>query len=489
MFERVKESLREKGELTFALEARIDEFARHCILEMNSEDIRNAVLDYLENVAPLEFFSGPVSYSGKYHPSWQSLVGGILLNTTECCIGIDRKMRMYPDLVNSKGCPQSQDRDIIYAATILSDTFKPIEAQERAKGTRSYTHHRVAAEKWREVASRHRIPPPVVKTIADAIYWHLGRFTPDWPQSVDPRTFLTLDAFITHELDMDFSNRNLEVVFERKGAAQEVPTAEASEAFLDREFDTASSYFEHIESKLLNLVTFYVTLILAVLAGIYHVSTSDTFAKMSFWIVKGPRAFFIGIVSVVFFLIGAFLLGMYTELRTRKILMLEEMARIREYFIESGKKAGRRIGDAITMVSGILNCPQYLRRPSEDWYTILLMIAVGSIAIAFGLDAELYAFAPQLFRGTATAQLGLGCLGILIFAVFAYLQFRWVTTFCFLLDCRREKKYGASHYGLMPKHSSAFPLLLGYLDRMAAEIERRKKQEIFAKLESENAHP
>jgi hypothetical protein len=488
MLDAVKTSLQQKGLLSPSLEARIIEFERLCVLEISSEGLRNAVLDYLENVAPLDFFFGPASYSGKYHPSWQSAVGGILLNTTECCVGIDRKLRMYPSLVDSEGAPLPRDRDIIYVATILSDTFKPEEAQEHSKGSKGYTHHRVAAEKWRELARRRNISEPLAEAIADAVFWHLGRFTPEWPQSKDPRTFLALHSFITHALDMDFSNRNLELVFERKGVSEVMSSVDPPDAFLEKEFDTTSSYFEHIESKLLNIVTFYLTLILAVIAGIYHVATSDTFAKMTFWVIKGPRAFFMGIAALVLFVIGIFLLGMYTELRTRKILLLEEMAQIRQHFIQAGIRVGRHIGDAITMVSGISNCPRYLRRPSEDWYTTLLMIAVGSVSVAFGAAAELYAFAPVVFRGGVARHLVLFILGMCIFGVVAYLQFSWATTFCYLLDCRRERKYGTSHYGLLPKHSSAFPLGLSYLDRLATWIERRKRVEILRILDSAETH-
>lgn len=291
MLEGVKTALKQQGRWGPMLEGRFAEFERLCIKEIRSEKLRQAVLDYLEKVTPLEFFTAPASSSGRNHPPWQSAVGGILLNTVECCIGIDRKLRMYPSLTDADCNPRPEDRDIVYVATILSDTFKTEDAH---KNWREYSHHRTAAQKWRETAVRLHLPGEQTDAIADALFWHLGRFTKEWPAGNDPHARLSLLTFITHELDMDFSNRNLASVFDRKGVPA-MPTPDPPDAFLKQEFDTSSSYFAHIESKLLNIVTFYLTVILAVVTGIYYVAGSDMFAKMAFWHAKGPRAFFMGV--------------------------------------------------------------------------------------------------------------------------------------------------------------------------------------------------
>jgi hypothetical protein len=479
MLEVVKAALKQRGRWDAVLEVRFEEFERLCIEPIHSAKLREALLDYLENTAPLEFFTAPASSSGKNHPAWQSTVGGILLNTVECCIGIDRKLRMYPSLTDVNFNPRNEDRDIIYLATILSDTFKPDDAH---KNWRDFSHHRTATEKWRVTAAQHHLPQAQTDAIADALFWHLGRFTPEWPEGADPHSRLSLLTFITHELDMDFSNRNLALVFDRKGVQIAVPSPDPPDTFLKQEFDTSSSYFAHIESKLLNIVTFYLTVILAVVAGIYYIAGSDMFAKMRFWHVKAPRAFFMGLVAIVFCLIGTFLLGMYTELRTRKILVLEEMARIREHFINAAQRAGTNIADAIGLVSGIAKCPPYLRRPSEDWYTTLLMVFVNAVSIAFGASAELYAFATNLFKGTLSGQISLFFIGALLFLVVLHRQFRWVTVFCYLLDCRREKKHGPSLYELVPAHESAYPPGLRWLNDFAARIEQSEKPKILRTL-------
>lgn len=479
MLEGVKTTLKQKGAWNATLDARLSEFERLCVAEIHSDTLRAAVLDYLEYVAPVDFFLAPASSSGKNHPSWQSALAGILLNTSECCVGIDRKIRMYPSLTDSTATPLPEHRDIVYVATIISDTFKSEDAKKHWK---EFSHHRTAAQKWRETARRHNIPEATAEAIADAIFWHLGRFTPEWPESQDPRTHLSLHAFITHELDMDFSNRNLALVFDRKGVDANMSTAGPSEPFLEKEFDTSSNYFTHVESKLLNIVTLYLTVILAVVSGIYYIAGSEVFAKLRFWEVIGPRAFLIGLAALVFSLIGIFLLGMYTELRTRKILVLEELARIREHYVNAGTGHGRGIADVITLVSGVVKCPPYLRRPSEDWYTLLLMVFVNSVSIAFGITAECYAFASNFFKASTWNQFALFLIGLALFLAAGFFQFRWVTTFCFLLDCRREKKYGPSQYELLPAHKSAYPPGLRWLNHFAGWIEKREKPHILRAL-------
>ena len=474
MLEKIRSALRAQGSWNPTIEKRIEEFECLCLKEIRAECLQAAVLDYLENFAPIEFFTAPASSSGRNHPHWQSALGGILLNTSECCIGIDRKMRIYASLVNEAGNSKPDDRDIILVATILSDTFK---TQDFGKPWREFAHHRVAAEKWREVANRHRVAEQTITAIAEAIMWHLGRFTPEWPTGKDPLS-LSLHTFITHELDMDFSNRDLAKVYERNETSA-VNTAEHVDTFLQKEFDTAAGYFEHVETKLSSVVTFYATLLIAVISGSYYISVSEMFQKMSFWVIQAPRAFFIALAALVFFGIGIFFLGMYTELRTRKIRMLEEMAAIRDYYIKTGKAIGKDVSSGITMVAEIVRCPEFLRRPSEDWYTLLLMSFVNSCALATAVTFGLFVVVPNWIKYTTVGKFVVVALWLGVFTAVFFSQFRWITVFCFVLDCERELKHGTSEYALMPKHSSSFPLFLGYLDKLGQWIERKNKQDIL----------
>lgn len=261
-----------------------------------------------------------------------------------------------------------------------------------------------------------------------------------------------------------------------------LPT-EPSKTILEKEFDTSNAYFAHVESKLLNIVTLYLTVILAVVTGIYYIAGSDMFAKMKFWQVTGPRAFFMGLVAVVFSLIGTFLLGMFTELRTRKILVLEDIAGLRGHYLQAGALAGKPTGDVIRLVSSVVKCPPYLRRPSEDWYTALLVVFVNAVSLAFAVGAEFYAFATNLIKGNGRGQGGLFLVCLIVFSGVAFIQFRWVTVFCYLLDCRREKEHGPSQYELLPKHRSAYPPGLRCLSEIAEWIEKRERPAILKALE------
>src|SRR5204863_1057018 len=111
------------------------------------------------------------SSSGGRHPEWQSLPGGILLNTVECCIGADRKIRMYPTLTTDAGEPKDEPHDIVYVATILSDTFKTADF---GKPWKEWCHQLKAADEWRQIAQKHEIEAALADRIASAIRWHLG---------------------------------------------------------------------------------------------------------------------------------------------------------------------------------------------------------------------------------------------------------------------------------------------------------------------------
>ncbi len=468
MLESVKTRLQVAGKLTPEVERRIIEFERICLAEIRSEKLRFAVLDYLENHCPIEFFISTASSSGGRHPEWQSLPAGILLNTVECCIGADRKIRMYPSLTTAEANPRDDAHDAVYVATILSDTFK---TEDFGKPWNEWAHHLKAEEKWRSVAKDHEICYATAERIASAIRWHLGRFTPDWLQDQDPRCLDPIDL-IVHELDMDFSNRRLSEVFQRRlGEA----AGKDGAGFLEKEFESAAAYFQHVEGKLNNLLVFFATLLIAVITACYYIGSSDMFRTLAF--TKTPRAFFVGFLLIAFAIIGLVFVGVYTELRVRKIRMLEEMAAIRGYQIEVAARAGSDIRQAITMVSSVPQCPPYLRRPSEDWYTLLLITASGSAALAVAIPFLTFAIAFALGQPAIPLRHFVwGLEASVAFVGAGYIEFAWFTRFCFDLDLERRRKFSRAEYVFFSKHGQSFPWPLGYLDLLATLIEGRREQ-------------
>jgi len=472
MLESIKTRLRAAGKLTPDLTHHIVEFERICLGEIRSEQLRQAVVDFLENEAPLDFFTAPASSSGRNHPDWQSLPGGILLNTTECCIGADRKIRIYPELTESNAEPKSEAHDVVYVATILSDTFKPEDAGRKWT---EFQHHQRAAEVWKKLAAKHRIPPTLADRITSAITWHLGRFTPGWEPGRDPRSLDLLD-FIVHELDMDFSNRRLPEVFRRRvGAICETQ----QNSFLDKQYESASSYFQHVEGKLTNLLVFFATLVVAVITACYYVGSSSVFTNMQF--SKTPRAVLIGLVVCAFYVISLVFIGVYTELRARKILMLEQMAALREHEISAAKERGEDIKPAITMVSSVRECPPYLRRPSEDWYTLLLMNLSSGAAAAVTIGCLSFWLMKKIGWELQHLYPLLVIEGLVLLLVVGYIEFAWYTRFCFNLDLRREANFAASRYHLFTTERQSFPWPLRFLDTLAARIEKKMRAERLLK--------
>jgi hypothetical protein len=444
------------------------EFERVCLAEIRSEKIRFAVLDYLEKHCRLDFYTAPASSSGGRHPEWQSLPGGILMNTVECCIGADRKIRMYPSLTTENAEPRDEVHDAVYVATILSDTFKTADF---GKPWDEWEHHISAAEEWRIVAGKHGIDRDAAERIASAIRWHLGRFTTDWPKGQDPRSLDPI-AFIVHELDMDFANRRLSEVFQRR--LGEVSGQDSGD-FLGKEFESAAAYFQHVEGKLNSLLVFFATLLIAVITACYYIGSTDMFRSLGF--TETPRAFLVSFLLIAFAIIGLVFIGVYTELRVRKIRMLEEMAAIRGYQIDAAARAGLDISRAITMVSSIPKCPPYLRRPSEDWYTLLLITASSAASLAVALPFVTFEVAFALGHPSLPhADVIWGAEGVTAFLVAGYLEFAWFTRFCFDLDMERQSKFARAEYVFFSKHGQSFPWPLRPLDLLATWIERRRRE-------------
>ena len=375
MLESVKVRLRAQGRLSPEIERRILEFERICLAEIHSEALRYATLDYLKNQCPLEFFTAPASSSGRRHPEWQSLPGGILLNTVECCVGADKKIRMYSSLTTESDEPKDDVHDIVYVATLLSDTFK---AADFGKPWKEWLHHIKAAEEWQRVAQKHEIPPPIADRISSAIRWHLGRFTPDWPAGRDPRAMDLLD-FIVHELDMDFSNRRLSDVFQRR--LGEV-TKGISAEFVNKEFETAAFYFQHVEGKLNNLLVFFATLLVAVISACYYIGSSDMFKNLTF--SRTPRASDGSATDRLHGDQSGLCWCVYGAARSQNPNAGRNGSNTR---VPTGSSSSLWNRHQTRDYDGFdrRECPPYLRRPSEDWYTLLLMTISSASAFAVAL--------------------------------------------------------------------------------------------------------
>ena len=130
--------------------------------------------------------------------------------------------------------------------------------------------------------------------------------------------------------------------------------------------------------------------------------------------------------------------------------------------------------DSVSYTHLVSACPPYLRRPSEDWYTLLLMVISSASAFAVAL--------PFLTFGILTA-FGVDSIshrrlvwiseGLIAWLAAAYLEFAWLTRFCYRLDLERKRKFTQAQYVFFSKHGQSFPWPLHRLDSLANSIERR----------------
>ena len=139
----------------------------------------------------------------------------MLRNTTECCLLIEDQLRMYHDFCDAEDNVLSMPRDIVLAATILSDTFKYdkeiVNGHEVIEiGKVNKNHGKVAAQIWLDkYRARYPITARVANEIFQAIYWHLGRWTEGWT----PQTKFSLLTQITQRMDVIFADKNLELLY------------------------------------------------------------------------------------------------------------------------------------------------------------------------------------------------------------------------------------------------------------------------------------
>ena len=280
---------------------------------------------------------------------------------------------------------------------------------------------------------------------------------------------MDLIDFIVHELDMDFSNRRLSDVFQRRlGEA----AGEGAAGFLDKEFESASSYFQHVEGKLNNLLVFFATLLIAVITACYYIGSSDMFKNLGF--SRTPRSFLIALLLFAFTLISVVFVGVYTELRVRKIRMLEEMAAIRGYEIQAADRKGANIREryhhgfkrfGVSSVSASTERGLVYAAPHGDLKCVCLC---GGPAISDVRDIDC------IWGGLNTVPpLVWIAEGLIAWVAAAYLEFAWFTRFCYQLDLERKRKFSQAQYLFFSKHGESFPWPLHRLDSLANWIERR----------------
>ncbi|MDO8522931.1 MAG: hypothetical protein Q7S12_01425 [bacterium] len=216
--EKIKNKLEDAKLWDKIVEHELHALWKYGVERISNSAIKNSVVDFLEEEAPLGFFVNTVSRTSKHHPKWQCQKAGILRNTTECCLAAKMQLQIYKEFCDENDQVLPEPLDIVLAATILSDTFKYdndilISKMSREKARLNRDHGKIAANIWRDkYAKRHKIGSAVEKEIFNATYWHLGRWTNGWTT----KTKLPLLSEIVHRLDMIFTDKSLELLYNPK---------------------------------------------------------------------------------------------------------------------------------------------------------------------------------------------------------------------------------------------------------------------------------
>lgn len=228
--------------------------------------------------------------------------------------------------------------------------------------------------------------------------------------------------------------------------------------FLKSEFEAAHTYFISIEQKIFEIFKLYSTIFLGTTAAFFYIYFSmqpvGKYLDLSI------------LLTIVFEIFGLYELNAFAELRIRKIKILEQLAIIRKYFKEN--KEGKDISQFLIMIVGLDKCPQYLRRPSDDWYTSTFMIFVNSLV--FGVFGYLMSLKWRL-SWILSLTIAMGVL-LIIF----YLQYRYMTRLYFVFDYERRRKFNVEYnYDLFPSEPRLYPKWIRILDSLARFEEKRQK--------------
>lgn len=170
-----------------------------------NDDIRNA-LNIMINYIPDYFFSIAASSTGKYHPSYATLDGGLVRHTKAA-------VRMAYELFGIYKFPQ-RTKDLIIMSLLLHDSCKKGIVEE--KYTR-FDHPLIAGELIKEHEKELGLEKEDIQFMVDAIASHMGRFnTSDYsdvilpiPKSPEQKFVHMCDYLASRKvIDIHFDNDN-----------------------------------------------------------------------------------------------------------------------------------------------------------------------------------------------------------------------------------------------------------------------------------------
>jgi len=144
------------------------------LAKFDSDEVRALVEGALMK-APDGFWLSPASSTGKYHPPFDQVVPGGLVNHSLVVIRFaEEGIRRYSEFTDKKYRPDPMWLDAARAAAMLHDVIKNGNSWGR------YTvpnHGQLAAEFLTDLDNITSLPQPQRDALIEAVRWHMGRWT------------------------------------------------------------------------------------------------------------------------------------------------------------------------------------------------------------------------------------------------------------------------------------------------------------------------
>ena len=252
---------------------------------------------------------------------------------------------------------------------------------------------------------------------------------------------------------------------------------ETSVKFMLAEYQDLYQNVIHLENKLFSHLSFFTTLLLAVVTA--SIAILRLVGNATSLISKAGIPFGLFLLFLLFFVVSRFELRMTTELRIRKMKFIEAITQVRQYFIDNDSS----IADYLVLPVGLRKAPPYLRVRSKDWYQMLYISLMNGVAAVNAWLLLFICFSVLLLElpfGGSLAFLVLLLvwlpLGVFIFwFVFWVMSYKSSMEFCESYDSKRETRMGGkSEYDLLERHLPNTRFRWTFGDWMCWIEERRK---------------
>jgi hypothetical protein len=203
---RILERLDRIGERNEGSEAELAALWKYGIEKIAHPGLREVVARFLDERAPVKFFTESATRSGRHHPYWQNRPYGIVRNTVECCLLVPVMAQSFRGMMLEDMTGTIRDSvDVALAATILSDTFKV-----DANGNRRDDHPKLAADDWSAFApTTALVPQELIDRVTLAVRHHHGI----WDPELDPAAKLPDEVWLVHIIDAFFAQKELELLY------------------------------------------------------------------------------------------------------------------------------------------------------------------------------------------------------------------------------------------------------------------------------------